>query len=310
MTDPRSPQLGTARNFLVRRSELSVPGHSLKMMTKAVTTEADQVMFDLEDGCAVSQKITARQMLIEAFNTLDFQGKIRAFRPNDVRSKYFYRDLIEVVEAVGPRIDVVVLPKCSGPEDVLFVDRFLSQIEENMAFEGGRIKLEVLIESADAVLHAEQIAKCSPRVGGLIFGLLDYAGDIGAQEVGAEQFFYYNYAKAKTIAAARAAGVTVVDGITPAIRDLQACERDARMGARMGFDGKWAIHPSQIAPIHAAYTPTAEEIAHAQHIFEAYALADLETGQGAIIIDDHMIDAATLRVEWKKLAIARRAGLL
>ena len=139
-----------------------------------------------------------------------------------MRSKFFYRDLIEVVEAAGQYIDVVVIPKCYGPEDILFVDRFLSQIEENMNFEPGRIRLEVLIESADAVLHAEQIAKCSPRVGGLIFGLMDYAGDIGAQELGAEQFFYYNYAKAKTIAAARAAGITVVDGVTPAVRDLDA----------------------------------------------------------------------------------------
>ena len=303
-------QLVIARDFLVRRSELTVPGHSLKMMAKAVTTEADQVMFDLEDACAVSQKIAARQTVIEAFKTLDFQRKLRAFRPNNVRSKFFYRDLIDVVEAVGELIDVVVIPKCYGPEDILFVDRFLSQIEENMNFEPGRIKLEVIIESADAVLHAEQIAKCSPRVGGLIFGLLDYAGDIGAQEVGAEQFFYYNYAKAKTIAAARAAGLTVVDGITPAVRDLEACLRDARMGARMGFDGKWAIHPAQLAPIHTAYTPTPEEIAHAQQILAAYEQADLQGGRGAIVIDDQMIDAATLRVEWKKLAIARRAGLL
>jgi len=312
MTDPQQipPQspLVIARDFLVRRSELSVPGHSMKMMTKSVSTEADQVMFDLEDGCAVSQKITARQTIIEAFKTLDFQGKLRAFRPNNVRSKFFYRDLIDIVEAVGQLIDVVVIPKCYAPEDILFVDRFLSQIEENMDFEPGRIKLEVLIESADAVLHAEQIAKCSPRVGGLIFGLLDYAGDIGAQESGSEQFFYYNYAKAKTIAAARAAGITVVDGITPAVRDLDACLRDARMGARMGFDGKWAIHPAQLAPIHTAYTPTDAEIAHAQHILAAYNQADIQGGRGAIIIDDQMIDAATLRLEWKKLAIAKRAG--
>lgn len=307
-TSPQA-QLVIARDFLVRRSELTVPGHNLKMMAKAVATEADQVMFDLEDACAVSQKVAARQTVIEGLKTLDFRQKIRAFRPNNVRSKFFYRDLIEVVEAAGQYIDVVVIPKCYGPEDVLFVDRFLSQIEENMNFEPGRIQLEVLIESADAVLHAEQIAKCSPRMGGLIFGMVDYAGDIGAQELGAEQFFYYNYAKAKTIAAARAAGITVVDGITPAVRDLDACLRDARMGARMGFDGKWAIHPAQILPIHTAYTPTTEEIAHAQHILSAYEQADVQTGRGAIVIEDQMIDAAMLRVEWKKLAIARRAGL-
>jgi len=179
-----------------------------------------------------------------------------------------------------------------------------------MGFEIGRIKLEVLIESADAVLHAEQIAKCTPRMGGLIFGLVDFAGDIGAQEMGGEQFFYYNYAKAKCIVAARAAGITVVDGVTLAIRDNEACRRDAQMGARMGFDGKWAIHPAQIDIIHEVYTPTPDEIAKARHIIDEYEKADVQGGLGAIVIDDQMIDAAVLRVEWKKLAIAEKAGLI
>jgi len=214
-----------------------------------------------------------------------------------------------VVEVAGSNVDVIVIPKCYGSEDILFVDCFLTQIEENMGFEIGRIKLEVLIESADAVLHAEQIAKCTPRMGGLIFGLVDFVGDIGAQELGGEQFFYYNYAKAKCITAARAAGITVVDGVTLAIRDNEACRRDAQMGARMGFDGKWAIHPAQIEIIHEAYTPTSEEIARAKHIIDEYEKADVQGGLGAIVIDDQMIDAALLRVEWRKLAIAKKAGL-
>ncbi len=306
---PPKAQMVLARNFVIRRSELTVPGHSLKMMAKAAASNADQVMLDLEDACAVSQKVEARKTVIEAFNTLDFGGKIRAFRPNNIRTRFFYRDLIDVVEAAGPNIDVIVIPKCYGPEDILFVDIFLNQIEENMGLEPGRIKLEVLIESAEAVLHAEQIAKSTPRMGGLIFGLVDFAGDIGAQEVGSEQFFYYNYAKAKCITAARAAGITVVDGVTLAIRDNQACRRDAQMGARMGFDGKWAIHPAQIDIIHEAYTPTVEEIARAKHIIDEYEKADIQGGLGAIIIDDQMVDAALLRVEWRKLAIARKAGL-
>ncbi|HEY0756611.1 MAG TPA: CoA ester lyase [Ktedonobacteraceae bacterium] len=306
---PPKIQMVMARDFVVRRSELTVPGHSLKMMTRAAASSADQVMFDLEDACAVSQKIEARQTVIEALKTLDFQGKIRSFRPNNIRTKFFYRDLIDVVEAAGQNIDIVVIPKCYAAEDILFVDRLLSQIEENIGFEVGRIKLEVLIESADAVLHAEQIAKSTPRMAGLIFGLVDFAGDIGAQELGGEQFFYYNYAKAKCITAARAAGITVVDGVTLAVRDDEACRRDARMGARMGFDGKWAIHPAQIEIIHAAYTPGAEAIARAKRIIEAYEQADIQGGLGAIVIDDQMVDAALLRVEWRTLAIAQKAGL-
>src|SRR5437660_4939624 len=177
---PPQAQMVMARDFIVRRSELTVPGHSLKMMAKAAASHADQVMFDLEDACAVSQKVQARSTVVEALNTLDFKGKLRAFRPNNIRTRYFYRDLIEVVEAAGSNIDVVVIPKCYGSEDVLFVDCFLTQIEENMGFEIGRIKLEVLIEFADAVLHAEQIAKGTLRMVDLLFVLVDFAVDIGA----------------------------------------------------------------------------------------------------------------------------------
>jgi citrate lyase subunit beta/citryl-CoA lyase len=303
-------QLVIARDFVVRRSELTCPAHSAKMMAKAAASTADQVMFDLEDACAVSQKVAARQTLIEALRTLDFGDTIRAFRPNNIRTRFFYRDLIEVVEAAGQFVDVVVIPKVDGAEDVLFVDRLLSGIEENVGLPVGRIKLEVLIESADAVLHAEAIAKATQRLGGLIFGLVDFAGDIGGQELGAEQFFYYNYAKAKVVTAARAAGISCVDGVTLAIRDLDACRRDATMAARMGFDGKWAIHPSQVDVINTAFTPTPEQIEHAQRIFAAYEAADRTGGQGAIVVGDEMVDAASLRVEWKRLAIARRTGLI
>ena len=310
-SQPSQPaQLVVAREFVVRRSELTCPGDSLKMMAKAAATDADQVMFDLEDAVAVSQKVDARRTVVEALSTLDFGGKLRTFRPNNVRTKYFYRDLIDVVEAAGALLDGVVIPKVNGPEDVLFVDRLLAQIEENVGLPVGGIRIEALIESAEGVLHAEQIAKATPRMGGLVFGMVDFAGDIGARELGAEQFFYYNYAKAKTITAARAAGITVVDGVTLAIRDLEACRRDATMAARMGFDGKWAIHPSQVPIINEAFTPTAEEIAKARRIVEAYAQADAEQGRGAIVVGDEMIDAAQLRVEWKTLAVARKAGLL
>jgi citrate lyase subunit beta/citryl-CoA lyase len=313
-SDERAPiaptrQLVIAKDFVVRRTELACPGHSMKMMSKAAASSADQVMFDLEDACAVSRKVAARQTVIEALRTLDFGGKFRAYRPNGLTTRFCYRDLIEVVEAAGQYLDGVVIPKVNGPEDVLFVDRLLTQIELNMGLPVGRITIEVLIESADAVLHAEQIAKATPRMGGLIFGLVDFAGDIGAKETGAEQFFFYNYAKTKTITAARAAGITCVDGVTLAIRDQEACRRDAEMGARMGFDGKWAIYPPQIEVINAAYSPSAEEIAHAQRIMAAYEQADVAQGVGAIVLDDEMVDAASLRVAWKTLALARAAGL-
>ncbi len=307
--DAVTRHLVVGKDFRVRRSELTSPGHSLKMMAKAAASDADQIIFDLEDALAISQKEAGRQTVIEALRTLEFGGKIRTFRVNNVRTRFCYRDLIDVVEAAGGSLDGVVVPKVNGPDDVLFIDRLLGHIEEYVGLVRGHISIEALIESADGVLHAEQIARATPRMDGLVFGLVDFAGDIGAQETGAEQFFYYHYAKAKTIVAARAAGITCVDGVTLAIRDLEACRRDAQMAARMGFDGKWAIHPSQVPVINEAFMPTADEIARAQRILDAYARADVEEGLGAIVIDDQMVDAASLRLEWKRLAIARKAGL-
>ena len=251
-----SSPLNDGNPITVRRSELACPAHSLKMMAKAAASEADEVIFDLEDGCAPSQKVAARKTLIEAFTTLDFRGKIRAFRTNGIHTKFFYRDVIDVVEAAGRNIDVVVIPKVQDAADVLFADRLLTQIEQNIGLPVGRIRLEVLIESAKGVLHAEQIAASTPRLAGLIFGVVDYAGSIGARDPVREQFALYHYPKAHIVAAARAAGIDVIDGVTLQFRDLQQCEHDARSAAQMGFDGKWAIHPDQVPVINRVFTPS------------------------------------------------------
>jgi citrate lyase subunit beta / citryl-CoA lyase len=294
----------------VRRSELACPAHSLKMMARAAASEADEVVFDLEDGCAPSQKVAARKTLVEAVTTLDFHGKIRAFRPNGLHTKFFYRDVIDVVEAAGRNIDVLVIPKVQDAADVLFADLLLTQIEQNIGLPAGRIRLEVLIESAKGVLHAEQIAASSPRLVGLIFGVVDYAGSIGARDPVREQFALYHYPKAHVVAAARAAGIDVVDGVTLQFRDLKQCEHDARSAAQMGFDGKWAIHPDQVPVINRVFTPSSEEITRAREIIDLYEHADVNSGVGAMVYKDEMVDAASLPAELKKLAIARKTGLL
>ncbi|OAI56327.1 hypothetical protein AYO50_00530 [Acidobacteria bacterium SCGC AG-212-P17] len=305
-----SAPLNDANAVTVRRSELACPAHSLKMMAKAAASDADEVVFDLEDGCAPSQKVAARKTLIEAFTSLDFRGKIRAFRPNGIHTKFFYRDVIEVVEAVGRNIDVVIIPKVQDAADVIFADRLLTQIEQNIDLPPGRIRLEVLIESAKGVLHAEQIAASTPRLAGLIFGVVDYAGSIGARDTVREQFALYHYPKAKTVAAARAAGIDAIDGVTLQFRDQQQCEHDARLAAQMGFDGKWAIHPDQVPVINRVFTPSSEEISRAREIIDLYEKADIASGVGAMVYKDEMVDAASLPIERKKLAIARKTGLL
>ena len=304
------PNADSDRKTAVRRSELACPAHAPQMMAKAAGGEADEVIFDLEDGCAPSQKVAARKTLIEAFHTLDFRGKIRAFRANGIHTKFFYRDVIEVVEAAGEKIDVLVLPKVRDAADVLFADRLLHQIEQNMGWPAGRIKLEALIESARGVLQAEEIAAATPRLAALIFGVVDYAGSIGAPGPVREQFALYHYPKAKTVAAARAAGIDVIDGVTLQFRDLELCEHDARAAAQMGFDGKWAIHPGQVAVINRVFTPSLEELLRAQEILEAFDKADADSGVGAFAYKDEMVDAASLPIERKKLAIAKKCGLI
>jgi len=302
--DPRL----SSHDFAVRRSELVCPASSLKMMTKAAASGADEVIFDLEDGCALSQKEAARKTLIEAFRAMDFKSKIRAFRPNGVHTKFFYRDVVEVVEAAGANIDVVVLPKVHEAADVQFTDGLLTEIEQNLGLPPGGIGLEVLIESAKAVLHAEEIANASSRMVALIFGSTDYAGDIGARTQVRDEI--YLYPKSKTVVAARAAGIQVIDGVTVQFRELEQCERDTRSAAEMGFDGKWAIHPDQVEVINRVFTPSAQEIAHAKEILELYRKADEESGAGVIAFKGEMVDEACLHTERRNLMIARKLGLI
>ena len=298
------------REPVVRRSELTCPAHSLKMMAKAAASEADEVILDLEDSCPLSQKVEARKTLIEALSTFDFRGKLRAFRPNHVRTKFFYRDLIDVVEAAGQHLDAVIVAKVQGPEDVLFVDRLLTQIEQNVGLQPGRIRIEVVIESARALLKADAIATATPRLSALIFGIADYAADTGAKELTREQFQVYHYPKAHTIAAARAAGIDVIDNVTLQFRDLDQCKLDAQRAAQLGFDGKWAIHPDQVRVINDVFTPSREELGRAREIVDAYRQTGIDPGLNAVVYQDEMIDPAVLRTEWKKVAIAKKAGLL
>ena len=300
------PEAQKDQKIAVRRSEMACPADSPEKMAKAAASEADEVVFDLEDGCAPSRKVAARKTLIKAVQTLDFKGKIRTFRPNGVQTHYFYRDVIEVVEAAGAKIDCILLPKVDGATDVLFADRLLTQIEQNCGLEIGRIRLESVIETPKAVLHVEEIAAATPRMSAMIFGVLDYAGAIGSRR---DEPSFYHYPKAKMLAAARAAGIDAIDGVTLKFRDLELCEREARLAAEMGFDGKWAIHPEQARIINKVFTPSDEELVRAKEILDAYHKAESESGAGVFVYKNEMVDAASLHIERKKLAIAKKIGM-
>ena len=271
----------------VRRSELVCPGHSMKMMAKAAASIADEVIFDLEDACPPAKKVEARGLVAQALQTLEFTGgKVRAYRINAVGTPWWREDL-----AIAAHAAVVVVPKVRSADEVRAVLDILPD----------GVELEVLIETAAGLLKASEIAQV-PGVSSLIFGVADFAADVGARGFKEQDF---GYARAQILVAARAAGVHAIDSVTVQYQDLAAVVRDAERSARMGFDGKWAIHPSQLPAIHAAFTPTAEEIAAAQKIVDAYDRA----GRGAIELDGEMVDEATVAVALKRLEIAKRAGL-
>ena len=282
------------------------------MMQKAAASDADEVIFDLEDACAVSQKVEARKTVAQALQSCEFTGgKVRAYRINGVETPWCYRDLIDVLETSARFVDVVVLPKARTADDVRFVDRLITQIEQSLKLPVGRIRLEVLIETSKALLQAEAIAAASPRLESLIFGVADFAGETGARDFRDNHQTTFAFARQHLLTAARAAGIDAIDSVTVQFKDLTRVEADARHAASLGFDGKWAIHPAQLPAIHDAFTPSAEALTRAQRIIEAYAKADQQDGLGAIVIDDEMVDAATLTLERRRLAIAakaRRAG--
>ncbi len=292
----------------IRRSELTCPGHSLKMMLNAAASDADEVIFDLEDACAVSQKVDARRTVAEALKTAVFtNGKVRAYRVNGPDTPWCYRDLVDVLEAAGTFVDVVVVPKVRSADDVKFVDRLITQIELAHGWPVGRIRLEALVETPSAVVQAEAVAHASARLDSLIFGVADYAGAIGARDFRENHQATFAYARQHLLAAARAAGLDAIDSVTVQFKELATVEADARHAAQLGFDGKWAIHPAQVPVINSVFTPSEAEVARAQRIIDAYASADRDAGLGAIVIDDEMVDAATLTVERRKLAIAQKA---
>ena len=259
----------------------------MKMMTKAAASVADEVIFDLEDACPPAKKVEARGLVAEALQTLEFTGdKVRAYRINAVGTPWWKEDLTVAAHAA-----VVVVPKVRSADEVRAVIDLLPD----------GVELEVLIETAAGLLKAYEIAQVT-GVSSLIFGVADFAADVGARGFKDEDF---GYARAQLLVAARAAGVQAIDSVTVQYQDTAAVARDAERSARMGYDGKWAIHPSQLEPIHAAFNPTPEEITMATRIVDAYEKA----GRGAIELDGEMVDQATVAVALKRLELAKRAGL-
>jgi citrate lyase subunit beta / citryl-CoA lyase len=296
-----------------RRSCLSVPASSARMQAKAATLEADQVLFDLEDATAPSEKAGARAIVVDSLKTLDFGRRAVAVRVNGVDTPWCYRDVVEVVEPAGDRIDTLILPKVESAADVTFLDRLLSQIELAQGWPVGRIGIEVLIESASGVQQVDEIARSSARLEALIFGPGDLSASLGLGQltIGTLDSDYpgdiWHYALMRLLVAARANGLLAIDGPYAAFADLDGLERSARRTAALGYDGKWVIHPSQIDTVNRVYSPDPATYARAEGILAAYRLATEGEGRGAVRYEGEMIDEAN-----RKMAesVARRGRWL
>jgi citrate lyase subunit beta/citryl-CoA lyase len=284
----------------LRRSELSTPATSEKMLAKAAASDADLVFVDLEDSVAPAAKPGARALAVEALTGLDWGGKTRAVRINGVQSEWALDDLVEVVTGAGTHLDVVIVPKAKAPRDVWFVETVLTQLEAKLGLDR-RIGIEVLIEEAEALSRVEEIAGCSPRLEALILGPGDLAASLGMRlgHIGVAGDRYpgdvWHHARARMIAAARANGLDPIDGPYADFRNPDGYRREAGWAATLGCVGKWAIHPSQIEVANEVFAPTADEVARARAAVDAVQAAEAD-GAGAAQAGGVMVDAAPARL--------------
>ena len=294
------------------RSMLYVPASRPDMIEKAARSDADAVCLDLEDAVAPDQKEASRANVVRALTSLDFGTRTRLVRINGLDTQYAYRDIIDVVEPAGPFVDLLMLPKTRGPDDVTFVDTLLTQIEAKTAI-GHRIGVEAQIETAAGFLWAREIAGSSARLESLIFGSGDYAASMGMPltNIGQDDEHDAAYPGHRwhavmhaIVASARAHGLRALDGPYADFKDAAGLERACRTARALGFDGKQCIHPGQLATVNAVFSPLPDEVSGARSVVAAYERATKD-GQGAIAVDGKMIDAANIRMAMTTLRRVR-----
>ncbi len=296
-----------------RRSILSVPGHIEKMHHKAVASDVDVIMFDLEDSVPVSEKHIAREKVMQSLSSLEFGSKTVTVRVNGVDTPFCYQDIIAVASLTEGGIDSLVLPKINNAAEVHFADILLNQVEAS-AENKNTIGLEASIESAEGLNEVSSIAAASTRLKTLVFGIADYSSSIGARLVSIsghgenEEEIYpghrWHFVHSRMVMAAKANGLMVIDAPYGNFKDDEGLTKSAGMAAALGFDGKWAIHPNQIPVINKVFSPSTEEIERALTIINALNAAAL-VGKGAVTIEGRMVDRATVRLAQKTYDTAK-----
>jgi len=298
----------------LHRCELAVPGSNTKMLEKAPALGADLVFLDLEDAVAPDDKEQARKNVIHALNTYDWSGCSVSVRINGLDTHFCYRDIVDVVEQAGDKLDTILIPKVGRPSDIQFVALMLEQIEAAKGYEP--INLHVLIETAMGMANVERIAEtCPERMEAMVFGVADYAASVQARttqmgganpdygvlsdpdDAGQRAFHWGNqwhFAMSRMIVACRANGLRPIDGPYGNFQDPDGYLNVARAFAALGGEGKWAIHPSQIELAKQVFTPGEKEVTRARRILEEMEKAAAE-GKGAVSLDGRLIDAASIR---------------
>jgi malyl-CoA/(S)-citramalyl-CoA lyase len=311
----------------LHRSELAVPGSNPGMFEKAAASAADIVFLDCEDAVAPDDKEQARRNIVQALNEIDWGRKTTMVRINGLDTHYMYRDVVDIVEAC-PRLDMVLIPKVGTAADVYAVDMLVTQIEAAKK-RTKRIGFEVLIETALGMANVEAIAQASKRLEAMSFGVADYAASTRARTTviggvhkdsvvltdkdaeGRRQVFWtdpWHATQTRMMVACRAYGLRPIDGPFGDFSDPDGYRAAANRAAVLGYEGKWAIHPSQIALANEVFTPSAAEVTKARRIMDAMAQAARE-GKGAVSLDGRLIDLASIRMAEALLAKAQVAGV-
>ncbi len=298
----------------LNRSELAVPGSEPRFFERAASSDADVVFLDLEDAVAPDDKEQARKNVIKALNEIDWGDKTMSVRINGLDTHFMYRDVVDVVEQAGERLDMIMIPKVGTAADIYAVDMMVTQIEDAKSYKK-RIGFEHIIETALGMQNVHEIAAASPRNESLHFGVADYAASTRARttNIGGVNPDYsvltdpdgagerevhwgdmWHYAIARMVVAARANGLRPIDGPFGDFSDPDGYRAAARRAAALGIEGKWAIHPNQVSLANEVFTPTKEETTKAKRIIAAMKQA-LREGKGAVALDGRLIDIASVR---------------
>jgi len=286
----------------LHRSELAVPGSSPEMFEKAFNSEADYVFLDLEDAVSPNDKVSARKNIIQGLGDLPWKkkGKTISVRINSLDTHYMYRDVIDIMEKVGNKIDTILIPKTGSASDVYMVDCLLTQIETSLDY-SNKVGLECLIETALGMSNIKEIATSSDRLEALHFGVADYAASLRARTIviGGMNPNYpgdqWHHGLSQLVMTCRAYGLRAIDGPFGDIKDPNSYIDSAKRAAAIGIEGKWAIHPTQIELANKVFSPPKNEVLKASRIIEELEKAAKE-GKGAAQLDGRMIDAASARM--------------